>query len=283
MDEGTEKEQPSVLVVIVDTNPIFWSERQHECGVQTNLLTYNQMIEHLIIYINSHLLLHASNNVAVISNHPTRSEFLFCGSGSSDSQTEFRKQSQTFIEKLKTIGQEYNCENESSQFSASLSLALCYINRLKKLTSSSLDCKVLMLQGTPDTSDQYISMMNCIFSAQKMNVIVDACVISSKNSTFLQQACYLTSGIYLQVNPELQQGFLQYLLTIFLPDRNTRHLFVMPVRNQIDLRASCFCHRQPIEIGYVCSVCLSIYCKFHPVCSTCGTKFVLPKFSNKLQ
>ena len=281
--DGTDKEQPSVLVIILDTNPIFWSERQAECAIQPSLLNFTQMIEHLIIYINSHLLLHAANNVAIISNHPTRTEFLFCGSGASDAQTEFRKQTHTLIEKLRAIGTDYSCESESSQFSASLSLALCYINRVKKVTASeNLDCKILMLQGTQDTSDQYISMMNCIFSAQKMNVIVDACVLSTKNSTFLQQACYLTSGIYLCINPELQQGFLQYLLTIFLPDKNTRHLFAMPIRNQIDLRASCFCHRQPIEIGYVCSVCLSIYCKFHPVCSTCGTKFVLPKFSNKL-
>ena len=35
------------------------------------------------------------------------------------------------------------------------------------------------------------------------------------------------------------------------------------------IRAACFCHRQLVDVGYVCSVCLSIFCKFNPVCTTC--------------
>ena len=44
MDGGTDKEQPSVLVIILDTNPIFWSERQAECAIQPNLFNFTQMI-----------------------------------------------------------------------------------------------------------------------------------------------------------------------------------------------------------------------------------------------
>ena len=48
---------------------------------------------------------------------------------------------------------------------------------------------------------------------------------------------------------------------------------------QVDYRAACFCHRQLIDIGFVCSVCLSIYCKFSPICTTCDTKFKMPSVS----
>ena len=51
-----------------------------------------------------------------------------------------------------------------------------------------------------------------------------------------------------------------YILTLqwtFLPDQVARSKMSMPPRSQVDYRAACFCHRQLIDRGYVCSVCLS--------------------------
>ena len=47
---------------------------------------------------------------------------------------------------------------------------------------------------------------------------------------------------------------------MFLPGRNTRKHLNMPLQDSVDLRAACFCHRQIVDIGYVCSVCLSSMC-----------------------
>ena len=44
---------------------------------------------------------------------------------------------------------------------------------------------------------------------------------------------------------------------LFLPDPTIRSKLTLPPRAQVDYRAACFCHRQLIDIGYVCSVCLS--------------------------
>jgi transcription initiation factor TFIIH subunit 3 len=44
----------------------------------------------------------------------------------------------------------------------------------------------------------------------------------------------------------------------------------------VDYRASCFCHKAIIDTGYICSVCLSIFCKANmkaPQCLTCGAPF----------
>lgn len=43
----------------------------------------------------------------------------------------------------------------------------------------------------------------------------------------------------------------------FLPGIGARRYLQLPTQEQIDLRAACFCHKKIVDIGYVCSVCLS--------------------------
>lgn len=44
---------------------------------------------------------------------------------------------------------------------------------------------------------------------------------------------------------------------VFLPDPLVRDKLTLPPKDQVDYRAACFCHRNLIDVGYVCSVCLS--------------------------
>jgi hypothetical protein len=92
-----------------------------------------------------------------------------------------------------------------------------------------------------------------------------------KDSSLLQQASNLTNGIYFKM-PQTD-GLLYYLLWLYLTNENMRKIFVQPPKNQVDYRAACFCHRKLIDIGYVCSVCLSVFCSFTPICSTCDSAF----------
>ena len=76
---------------------------------------------------------------------------------------------------------------------------------------------------------------------------------------------------------------LQFLTWLFLPGPSLRKALGAPPAVRVDYRsvrpqgltqsdlcrAACFCHRQLVDVGYVCSVCLSIFCKFNPVCTTC--------------
>ncbi|XP_029365944.1 general transcription factor IIH subunit 3 isoform X3 [Echeneis naucrates] len=84
-------------------------------------------------------------------------------------------------------------------------------------------------------------------------------------------ACDITGGLYLKIPQKVALG--QYLLWVFLPDLEQRSQLVLPPPAHVDYRAACFCHRNLIEIGYVCSVCLSIFCNFSPICTTCETAF----------
>ena len=57
-------------------------------------------------------------------------------------------------------------------------------------------------------------------------------------------------------------------------------LLVTPSADSVDFRAACFCHRNVIDAGFVCSICLSIFCEVPPggECLTCGTKLRLGNY-----
>ncbi|KAJ6307008.1 hypothetical protein OIU78_022164 [Salix suchowensis] len=118
---------------------------------------------------------------------------------------------------------------------------------------------------------RYVAVMNAIFSAQRSMVPIDSCYVGAHNSAFLQQASYITGGVY--VKPQHLDGLFQYLTTVFATDLHSRSFIQLPRPAGVDFRASCFCHKTTIDMGYICSVCLSIFCNHHKKCSTCGSVF----------
>jgi hypothetical protein len=155
---------------------------------------------------------------------------------------------------------------------SAIGLALCYINRiLKKYTfADTVAFRILIIKACDDSSSQYMNFMNTIFSAEKLNVTIDSCILM-QDSSLLQQASNLTNGFYFKI-PQIN-GLLNYLLWLFLPNLTSRDMLVYPPKSQVDYRAACFCHRKLIDVGYVCSVCLSVFCSFTPICSTCNCNF----------
>ncbi|EPS74318.1 hypothetical protein M569_00443, partial [Genlisea aurea] len=57
---------------------------------------------------------------------------------------------------------------------------------------------------------------------------------------------------------------------IFGTDLHSRAVLQLPRTAGVDFRASCFCHKETIDMGYICCVCLSIFCKSEKRCSSCG-------------
>ncbi|WVQ95409.1 hypothetical protein IAU59_002506 [Kwoniella sp. CBS 9459] len=123
----------------------------------------------------------------------------------------------------------------------------------------------------------YVGLMNCVFAAQKAKVPIDVFslpppTIDASPPIFLQQAAHLTDGIYWQWNG--RGGLLQYLHAIYLPPPSLRqHPFAVPPQDAVGFRAVCFCHHKTLDVGFVCSVCLSIFCEPRPVCLMCKTRF----------
>ena len=106
------------------------------------------------------------------------------------------------------------------------------------------------------TASHYMSYMNVFFTAQKLNILIDACMLD-RDSGLLQQGADMTNGKYIRVNK--LDSLLQFLLWTFLPDTSLHGgQLSLPTATKVDYRAACFCHRQLVDIGFVCSVCLSI-------------------------
>ncbi|KAK7207554.1 TFIIH subunit Tfb4/p34 [Myxozyma melibiosi] len=169
---------------------------------------------------------------------------------------------------------------ETSMVSGALSIALSYINRQTgggEATSgedvtAAKRARILLVSVCSDLAAQYVPIMNCIFAAQKMKVPIDICKIG-KDTVFLQQAADTTGGVYIHLDHP--KGLTQYLMTAFLPDRLLRTHLVLPTQSSIDFRAACFCHKRVVDIGYVCNICLSIFCQppADRSCAICSTVF----------
>lgn len=151
-------------------------------------------------------------------------------------------------------------------------MALCYIAKIQKQQCSKdkVYPRLFIITGSDESTLQYMTYMNVFFTAQKEKILIDVCSLD-KNLHLLQQGCDITGGQYLRLAQ--LDGLLQYFLWAFLPDPATRAKLILPPVIQIDYRSACFCHRQLVNMGYVCSVCLSIFCKFSPICTTCHTVY----------
>uniref|UniRef100_A0A0K8R6R2 General transcription factor IIH subunit 3 n=1 Tax=Ixodes ricinus TaxID=34613 RepID=A0A0K8R6R2_IXORI len=275
------EDEGSLLVAIIDTNPCA-SLLESDQGIVSKLL------DALTVFCNSHLMLNPCNKLAIIASHSHRSTFIYPKPQESSSDTySVDGQYELFTEvtgaikdgvKELVLSDDSESAAGESLLTGGLSLALCYINRIEKESSSQnkIASRILVLSASGESASQYLNFMNVFFTAQKKNVIIDACVLE-KDSGLLQQGCDITGGKYMKVPNHA--GLLQYLLWVFLPDKTSRNYMVFPPPVHVDYRAACFCHRNLIEIGYVCSVCLSIFCAFSPICSTCQTAF---KFTGPL-
>ncbi|XP_040203208.1 general transcription factor IIH subunit 3 [Rana temporaria] len=284
-------DEVNLLVVVVDVNPIWWGKQ----ALNQSAVTLPKCMDAVMVMGNSHLFMGRNNKLAVIASHLQESRLLFPGkqwksgdfsgessifesnvSGSKDGKYELLTAANDMIaddiRDLMTKSTEVKGQRTDTMLAGSLAKALCYINRINKETKAGQEVKsrILVIKAAEDSALQYMNFMNVIFAAQKQNILIDACVLDT-DSGLLQQACDITGGIYLKI-PQVN-SLLQYLLWVFLPDPDQRTQLNLPPPVHVDYRAACFCHRNLIEIGYVCSVCLSIFCNFSPICTTCETAF----------
>ncbi|RUP15723.1 TFIIH subunit Tfb4/p34 [Jimgerdemannia flammicorona] len=252
-DTTTSEDDSNLLVIIVDTNPFVWSAAP---------LPLNDALCQILLFINAHLSLKHDNKLAVIASHVGVSKFLYPITDDSEIKSIAKESRGT-----KDANVYPNFKIVNDQVTAGLKKLFkdvdtpqAYqdkdINRITKSDDlGRIKPRILAISVSPDSAFQYIPIMNCIFSAQKSSIPVDVCKVFGEDTVFLQQAAHITSGIYLKV--EDPQSLLQYLMFTFLPDRYSRNYLCLPGQDQVDFRAACFCHKRIIDIGYVCSVCLS--------------------------
>ncbi|XP_071387798.1 general transcription factor IIH subunit 3 [Centroberyx affinis] len=278
----------SLLVIVVDVNPIWWGQQAQ----REPQFTLSKCLDAVMVMGNSHLAMTRTNKLAIVGSHCQDSHFLYpckkwrAGDGSGDGSGDDASSSgdgkyellsvanNLVAEEIRSVMSRTEVKGHSTDtlLAGSLAKALCYIHRVTKELEAGQEMKsrILVIKAAEDCALQYMNFMNVIFASQKQNILIDACVLDS-DSGLLQQACDITGGLYLKIPQKV--ALAQYLLWVFLPDSEQRSQLVLPPPAHVDYRAACFCHRNLIEIGYVCSVCLSIFCNFSPICTTCETAF----------
>lgn len=275
-------ESPSLLTFVIDANPAQW------CQVFGDV-PLAEVLKSIMVAINAHLSLNSNNKVAVLSANSrySGSQFLFPNDGakipsnslSSEMYRQFRVVDETLLHNLNALLSQEPADQSSRLYgtlSGSLSMALAYMSKMSTGAAENdgtpLRSRIVVVSVSDDSSLHYISMMNCIFAAQKMKTPIDVCKLHS-NSIFLQQAADSTGGTYLSVkNP---QGLIQYLTSALFVDPNIRNFVVLPTNAHVDFRASCFITGKIIDTGYVCSVCLCILSLIpkDAKCPTCQSEF----------
>ena len=189
--------------------------------------------------------------------------------------------------KAQHLQHQQQAEHNSVALSSSYSKALCVLrSRQEQYEDFQGDAplqrktqRILFLpNGARDVPSQYVQVMNASFCAQKMQVVVDTFMLGSSDSSFLQQAASLTGGIYANFFSDMLHvpkfSLSTYLIHIFLPDPVTRKVLQLPKgHTSSSLKVSCFLTNKPVDVGYVCSVCLSIFSAKLTTCAVCGTLF----------
>uniref|UniRef100_A0A0D9YLM2 General transcription and DNA repair factor IIH subunit TFB4 n=2 Tax=Oryza glumipatula TaxID=40148 RepID=A0A0D9YLM2_9ORYZ len=238
----------SLAVVVVDTNPLFWA---------TAALPFADFFAHLIHYVNSLLLLNHLNHVVVIAVGLSSCTYIFdssdaSASGAADVAATFAKASRKMDEFIAEDARATSSNGSVADGNAAslLSGALGFFGLV-------LDIHNLgVLQMDLNSPNRFMHSRN-------------------------PRLCFLaTGGVYLK--PQELNGLFQYLAAVFATDLHSRTFLHLPKTLGVDFRASCFCHKKTIDMGYVCSVCLSIFCKYHKKCSTCGSEFnrVMPDLNS---
>ncbi|VDO06395.1 unnamed protein product [Rodentolepis nana] len=314
----------NLLMILIDLTPVWWGTFAHE------FLILPTFIENILAFASSHLALSPLNEVAIVGVTPEKTEFLWPSLNPIDKIECRNGQYEPFSIIGQTVRNKVNqmvmsCDSTSCtvSFANAINNALCFFIRrcremrptfaytrvdsntvveddIHNLLKDNFHARILVVRAAEDDSSQYLSLMNAVFTAQKMGVLIDACIIpptrmsysiedhlrqssttlqESGHSSLFQQAAELTGGIYLRI--PRPAGLLQYLLCVFLPHAGLRSQMILPDSNGgssagVDFRSACFCHRKMVDLAYVCSVCLSVFCEFSPVCSTCQTPFRIP-------
>ena len=307
-------------MIIIDTNPHAWASLSSQLAI-------SRAIPNILVFINAHLAINNANQVAVLASHSHRAVWLYPRPPSASEDVEMEEpvpsnlsdpnKYRTFAliensllislrELISSTTVEDIATTTNTQMAGALTLALSYIHRATRNysetggsskttsaeveaseTATGLQSRILVISVSGDLADQYIPIMNTTFAAQRLRIPIDILKLAG-DTVFLQQAAYTTNATYMQARN--LEAILQYLMMAFLPDQQARKHLVTPTLEVVDFRAACFCHRRVVDVGFVCSICLSSMFSYlphgHPlifhtlfcsppegsICLTCGTQ-----------
>lgn len=147
--------------------------------------------------------------------------------------------------------------------------------------AANFPARIIVFSLSPDTPSQIVPTMNAVFACNKKSIAIDSCVLGTHlSSPLLQVAAEVTGGYHTQV--QRHSELTRLMMTTLLVDAPYRNDLKMPKMALVDHRATCFCHQRFVRLGYVCSVCLAVFCEPSEACKVCGIEFLTESLPNVL-
>ena len=161
---------------------------------------------------------------------------------------------------------------------AALSVACMRLHRFHRENSEgsavarSASAWVLVLSASTTRSRQHSAVVNCAFSAQRMQAPIDVCSLREPCSV-LQQACHVTGGTFSSPTAAQQASLSTFLQTVHMVPPALRKAMKQLPQTSVDLRVACSESGDLLEMAFVCTACLAAFKSARDKCSTCGAKY----------
>ena len=155
--------------------------------------------------------------------------------------------------------------------------------RFKHISNSK---RILLISDTSTASLEKYShrFVSLAYTSEKLGIVCDLIQIGSfsadssmpmesRSQNCLSKLAQITSGLDIQIADG--SSLLNVLFTCIGMNVKTRKE-LLPVHSISCTRFSashCSCHSKPIAQGYLCPICMALYCSFVPVCKYCKVKF----------
>ncbi|CAC9699142.1 RNA polymerase II transcription factor B subunit 4, putative [Plasmodium sp. DRC-Itaito] len=289
------------LILVIDVNLLIWCE-----GVQIKFenniirtLKLHEFLKSVFQFIRFYCVMCNSERICIISTCSNNCKIIYENyiSFAKNNLTEKDFCSDTYDKLVNFINENKKEKKSESALSSALTIALCYNNRIRNLYEN-INTRLFLLDISKSHyyTNQYTQLMNIAYNAKRNKIIIDVFSLNYKTQ-ILEQICNITNGLYLDntifqsINPygNIQDILTQTIIFWFLPSVNTRKYFSNTYLNEDTNIAVCTCHNKQIDIAYICSCCLAIYCseknlqtnKDRLSCAICRTRFTKSLLRNK--
>ena len=223
-------------------------------------------IQFFISAIGAGLAFPSELDVAVIAAFPDKAETI--------SQGPWREVTDFSSNLLAAAQARANVSTDNTVFESpiaqAISRGLCYIKKRK------VEGHVVVFDCSSESSDftaQTVGLSNCGWAASGLAKISVVALGSSRPSSALLGLVARTGGTFIPHQFTASNGALTQALLFHLVAPGVGNLKIRPQETSQEMNASCVCHNRVVDKGYVCSICLSIYCSDAAgICSVCGSR-----------
>ena len=258
-------------VVVLDISPDYWA------GEHLPIKLAEALDLALVILRSAALQLawEAQPAVALIAAFPEGAEYLYAG----DFNEQRIKSVRGSLEKRVAARADGQGLTGEALVSQGLCMAACFV---KKHSKGSLRGRIVLLETSAASASfnkQSVEISNCGWALSqegRQAPTVDLVSLGGpKTAAVLGNIVKKTGGTH--IPPSLTRSAAAALQAVlFLSTSQSEGILrlIQPKTSEtLDMGAVCSCHANPIECGYICSVCLAVYCsEASGLCAVCGSR-----------